>query len=315
MTEKIFNLENVDLLEFYGVNNYKFNKIEKSFSKLKIVARGNEIKITGEESEINLFEEKIKLLIDYFYAYNKITDEILDNILQSVELQSEEAVSRSENILLYGNNGKLIKTVSENQKLMVEKSLINDLMFVVGPAGTGKTYIAIALAVKALRNKEIKRIILSRPAVEAGENLGYLPGDLKEKLDPYLQPIYDALMDIIPSRKLKEYFEEGTIEIAPLAFMRGRTLDNAYVILDEAQNSTINQLKMFLTRMGRNAKFIITGDITQIDLPQKQQSGLVMAINILKNIEGIGVIEFNSKDIIRHKLVKQIVDAYHENQS
>jgi len=315
MTEKIINLENVDLLEFYGINNYKLNKIESCFSKLKIVARGNEIKVIGEDIDINYFEEKIRLLLEYYTAYNKVTDEILENLLQNDENQITPNDEKSNGILIYGNNGKVIRAISDNQRLMIEKSTANDLLFVVGPAGTGKTYMAIALAIRALRNKEVKKIILSRPAVEAGENLGYLPGDLKEKLDPYLQPLYDALSDMIPSRKLQEYFEEGTIEIAPLAFMRGRTLDNAFVILDEAQNSTINQLKMFLTRMGRNAKFIVTGDLTQIDLPQKQQSGLILAINILRDIEGISVIEYNSKDIIRHKLVKQIVEAYNEKQN
>lgn len=314
MTEKIISLQNVDLLEFYGANNSKFNKIESASTKVKLVGRGEEMKVSGKEHDIIDFEEKIKLLIEYFNTYNKITDEIIDNVFQNVELQSSVTTSKPNDILLYGNNGKLIKTISDNQRLMVEKTSTNDLLFVIGPAGTGKTYIAIALAVKALRNKEVKKIIISRPAVEAGENLGYLPGDLKEKLDPYLQPLYDALMDIIPNKKLKEYFEEGIIEIAPLAFMRGRTLDNAFVILDEAQNSTVNQLKMFLTRMGRNAKFIVTGDLTQIDLPNKQQSGLLMAIKILKDIEGIAVIEYNTKDIVRHKLVKQIVDAYYDNK-
>ncbi len=314
MTEKNILIENIDPLIFFGVNNLNINKITKLYPNLKIVARGNEIKIFGTKVETELLSEKINELIRYCSKYNQLPEEVVDYTLQSELILSNEQNNLNEIIITFNSNGKPIKAFTANQKILVEKSNKNDLIFVVGPAGSGKTYTAIALAVRALKNREVRRIILSRPAVEAGENLGYLPGDLKEKLDPYLQPLYDALRDMIPVKKLKEYLDENIIEIAPLAFMRGRTLDNAFVILDEAQNATSPQIKMFLTRMGRSAKFMITGDLTQIDLPRKNDSGLVHAIEILKNIEGIATIVFDEQDIVRHKLVKSIVKAYENNK-
>ncbi|MFH2141044.1 MAG: PhoH family protein [Bacteroidota bacterium] len=310
MTEKIIFLDSLDHLEFYGSNNSRLDLIIKQFPKIKIIARGNELKAFGNEADLIDFENKISRIISYIKKYNHINKEIIKKLLQE---GGDNFINNNENdsdTLLFGNNGKVIKARTVNQRKFVNASLKNDLLIAVGPAGTGKTYTAIALAVRALKNKEVKKIILSRPAVEAGEQLGYLPGDLKEKLDPYLQPLYDALWDMIPSKKLTEYFEEGIIEIAPLGFMRGRTLENAWVILDEAQNATNNQLKMFLTRMGLFSKFIVTGDITQIDLPVKSKSGLLNAITILKSINGISIIKFDNRDIIRHKLVKSIVDAY-----
>jgi len=308
MVEKNIIIENIDPITFFGNNNHNFNKISSFYNKSKLVARGNEIKIFGTEIEVEIISNKISELINYCNKYNQLTDDIID-----VTLNADNNSITDDLTITFNSNGKPIKAFTPNQKILVEKCNYNDLIFISGPAGSGKTYTAIALAVRALKNKEVKRIILSRPAVEAGENLGYLPGDLKEKLDPYLQPLYDALLDMIPFKKLKEYLSENIIEIAPLAFMRGRTLDNAFVILDEAQNATSPQIKMFLTRMGRNAKFIVTGDLTQIDLPNKKESGLVNAINILKNIEGIYSAEFDERDIVRHKLVKHIVKAYENN--
>jgi phosphate starvation-inducible protein PhoH and related proteins len=310
MIEKTIYLDEIDLVAFYGVNNIRFERVRKHFPKLSLIARGNEIKISGTSKAIEEFEIRFGLFISHLNQYNDISDDLLDKIM------SEDLVPLAENsvqdfdVLLYGESGKPIRAQTINQKKLVEECLRNDLLLAIGPAGTGKTYTAIALAVKALKMREIKKIILTRPAVEAGERLGFLPGDFKEKLDPYLQPLYDALDDMIPSRKLKAFMEEGTIQIAPLAYMRGRTLDHAFVILDEAQNATGNQLKMFLTRMGKNAKFIVTGDITQIDLPRKSDSGLIIAEKILAGIEGISIIHFDDRDIIRHKLVKYIVDAY-----
>ncbi|OFX31697.1 MAG: phosphate starvation-inducible protein PhoH [Bacteroidetes bacterium GWA2_32_17] len=313
MIEKNILIENIDPLIFFGVNNHNINKITKLYPNLKIVARGNEIKIFGSQSETELLSEKIYELINYCTKYNQLPEEVIDYTLQSEINFNNEQNNPNEVIITFSSNGKPIKAFTPNQKLLVEQSIKNDLIFIVGPAGSGKTYTAIALAVRALKNREVKRIILSRPAVEAGENLGYLPGDLKEKLDPYLQPLYDALRDMIPVKKLKEYLDENIVEIAPLAFMRGRTLDNAFVILDEAQNATSPQIKMFLTRMGRSAKFIVTGDLTQVDLPRKNDSGLTNAIEILQNIEGISTIVFDERDILRHKLVKSIVKAYENN--
>ena len=313
MIEKLILLEGVDPIVFFGSNNVNFDKITSLFPHVKIVARGNEIKIFAEEGEINAVFEKIIYMIDYCKKYKNFPDDVFDYSYSPCSNGTNGDSINSDDLITFNNNGKPIKAFTTNQKLLVELSLKNDLIIVTGPAGSGKTYTAIALAVRALKNREVKRIILSRPAVEAGENLGYLPGDLKEKLDPYLQPLYDALRDMIPSKKLKEHIEENIIEIAPLAFMRGRTLDNAFVILDEAQNATTKQIKMFLTRMGRNAKFIVTGDLTQVDLPRAQDSGLIAAINILKGIEGISAIEFDERDIVRHKLVKSIVKAYEEN--
>ncbi len=310
MIEKVIYLEGIDPLNIYGPKNLYFDILKSAFPKLKIVARGNEIKVIGTEEEIEKFEEKIDQVIQFFHKYNKINQEDIDNILEEKEEKIANQEFTDKDILFFGNNGKPIKSRTINQKKLETDYDKNDLLLAVGPAGSGKTYTAIALAVRALRNREVKRIILTRPAVEAGERLGYLPGDLKEKLDPYLQPLYDALNDMIPSKKLKSYMEEGVIEIAPLAYMRGRTLSNAFVILDEAQNTTVNQLKMFLTRMGLNSKFIITGDITQIDLPNKQNSGLVKALKILNDIKGISIVNFDIRDIVRHKLVKHIVEAY-----
>lgn len=310
MIEKTIYLEGIDPLTIYGANNTNLEKIKSYFSKIKIIARGNELKVLGEDTEIEFFENKIEYLIDYAQGKNKLTVDDIENILTSEDENFLEKVTQDEDVLIYGNQGKIIKAKTINQKKLVDEYQNSDLIFAIGPAGTGKTYTAIALAVRALRNKEVNKIILTRPAVEAGENLGFLPGDLKEKMDPYLQPLYDALRDMIPGKKLGGYIEEGIIEIAPLAFMRGRTLSNAFVILDEGQNTSVNQLKMFLTRMGKNTKFIITGDITQIDLPEKQVSGLIKALNILKDIKGISKVEFDTRDIVRHRLVKYIVHAY-----
>lgn len=311
--EKQIYLEGIDPVEFYGINNAKINLIKKLFPKINIAARGQSLFIQGEEKEILSFEKKFSLLLDHFFQFNVLTEEIILDILASGVSSFEENGAGETDIIVFGNSGKPVRGRTPNQRRLVEESFKNDLIFAIGPAGTGKTYTAIALAVRALKNKEIKKIILSRPAVEAGENLGFLPGDLKEKIDPYLQPLYDALQDMIPPKKLEEFMKDGTIQIAPLAFMRGRTLSNAYVILDEAQNTTINQLKMFLTRMGLNAKFIITGDVTQIDLPRKSQSGLLHALKILKKIKSISIIEFDKKDIVRHQLVRDIVDAYEKH--
>ena len=306
--EKQIILEGIDPLEFYGVNNSKFNLIKNFFPRIKLTARGHSIYLQGEEKELEHFDRKFSYILDHYYQFNILTEEIISQIMvnnfDGAECQDEP------DILVYSNTGKPIRARTPNQRVLVEQSRDHDLIFAIGPAGTGKTYTAIALAVKALKNREIKRIILSRPAVEAGERLGFLPGDLKEKIDPYLQPLYDALLDMIPAKKLEEFLKDGIIQIAPLAFMRGRTLSNAFVILDEAQNTTINQLKMFLTRMGLNAKFVVTGDVTQIDLPDRRQSGLLLAMRILKGIEDISIVQFDTRDIVRHKLVRDIVAAY-----
>ena len=314
MIEKSIYLEDIDPINLYGVNNILLNRITSSYPKLRIVARGNEVIAIGEENEISSFEEKLSHLISFYHKYNKLTLNDLDELLNSTDTSWIDPKTGSNGILVYGNHGREIKATSVNQQKLVEVYEKNDLVFALGPAGTGKTYTAIALAVRALRNKEVRRIILCRPAVEAGESLGFLPGDMKEKLDPYLQPLYDALRDMILPKRLVTYIEEGTIEIAPLAYMRGRTLDHAFVILDEGQNTTVNQMKMFLTRMGKNAKFIITGDTTQIDLPAKQYSGLLKALEILNKVSGIGVVNFDMRDVVRHKLVKLIIQAYDQNQ-
>lgn len=312
MFEKQIYLEGVDPLEFYGVNNTKIDLIKAFFPKLKIISRGNQLIIHGNEKESRDFEKKFDILLDHYHQFNVLSEETIKQVLNNDLSQLESGFDNSSDILLHGNSGKPIRARTPNQRLLVEESKKSDLIFAIGPAGTGKTYTAIALAVRALKNREIKRIILSRPAVEAGERLGFLPGDLKEKIDPYLQPLYDALQDMIPAKKLEEFMKDGIIQIAPLAFMRGRTLSDAFVILDEAQNTTLNQLKMFLTRMGMNAKFIITGDETQIDLPSVHQSGLVQAKRILKNIKDISFVYFNANDIVRHRLVRDIVNAYDE---
>lgn len=315
MIEKTIMLDDYNPLEIFGVNDVNLERIKKYFSKLKVIARGNAIKLIGPENEIQLFEEKFSLILLTHDKFGRITENDINQILETTEAEFNAKNGDSSEVLVHGRNGLMIKARTENQKKMVEAIDKNDMLFAIGPAGTGKTYTAVALAVRALKNKEIRRIVLTRPAVEAGENLGFLPGDLKDKLDPYLQPLYDALRDMIPTQKLLTYMEDGTIEIAPLAFMRGRTLDNVFAILDEAQNATSNQLKMFLTRMGRSAKFVITGDVTQIDLPKNQSSGLIEAQRILKGIKGISFIELGKEDIIRHKLVTNIVNAYSKNQN
>ena len=308
MFEKIILLEGVEPLEFYGVNNAKIDLIRAFFPKLKIVSRGDQIIVQGDKKESELFEQKLKLLLDHYSQFNVLTEETIREVMQRDGTLMGNGGDND--VLLHGNNGKPIRARTPNQHLLVKACKKSDLLFAIGPAGTGKTYTAIALAVRALKNREVKRIILSRPAVEAGERLGFLPGDMKEKIDPFLQPLYDALKDMIPYKKLEEFMKEEVIQIAPLAYMRGRTLSDAFVILDEAQNTTANQLKMFLTRMGVNAKFIVTGDETQVDLPLPEQSGLFQAERILQNIDGITFVRFNIKDIVRHKLVRKIVAAY-----
>ncbi|MBP5547997.1 MAG: PhoH family protein [Bacteroidales bacterium] len=309
--EKIISLEEIDYTRFWGTNERMLDFVRMLFPKLKLIVRGEMLKVIGAEDETEAFEAKLNAMITYYEKFGRINE---NAIMQIMENGSGPESEMSDEILVHGRDGLLIKARTPNQQRLVESVKNNDMVFAIGPAGTGKTYTAVALAVRALKNKEIRRIILTRPAVEAGENLGFLPGDLRDKLDPYLQPLYDALRDMIPQQKLLSYWEDNTIEIAPLAFMRGRTLDNAYVILDEAQNATSSQLKMFLTRMGRNAKFIITGDITQIDLPRNQQSGLVHATRILGGIDGIAVIELDNSDVIRHRLVTRIIKAYETEQ-
>jgi phosphate starvation-inducible PhoH-like protein len=303
-------LEGVDPVDFYGVNNVRFNKFIELFPDLKIVSRGNEIRISGKKERLVDFEERVDLFLRYLRKFGTVTLPDLDDLLNGSGNHKMEAPGPEGEVLLHGENGRKIRAITVNQKRLVDEGVENDLLIAVGPAGTGKTYTAIAMAVKALKEREVKRIILTRPAVEAGEKLGFLPGDYKEKLDPYLQPLYDALRDMIQPRKLIQFMEDGTIQIAPLAYMRGRTLDNAFVILDEAQNATVNQFKMFLTRMGPNARFIVTGDDSQVDLPRRDDSGLVQAMKILDNIKGISIIRFDDRDIIRHRLVKSIVKAY-----
>ena len=306
MIERIVIIDNVDPVSFYGVNNSNMHLIRNLFPKLRMAARGSVIKVIGDDAETAEFERKIKELEEYCSRFNKLTEEVILDIVKG----NAPSEPKQDDVIIYGINGKAISPRNANQALLVKAFRENDLTFALGPAGTGKTYIAIALAVKALKNKEVRKIILSRPAVEAGEKLGFLPGDMKEKLDPYLQPLYDALNDMIPAARLQKYIEEGTVQIAPLAYMRGRTLDNAFVILDEAQNTTLPQIKMFLTRMGRNAKFIVTGDVTQIDLPRRSDSGLMKAMATLEGIEGIGTVRFDRSDIVRHPLVRHIVDAF-----
>jgi phosphate starvation-inducible PhoH-like protein len=311
MPERIITLSPYSPVDIFGINDLNLEDLRNYFPKMKIIARGDMLKLIGEEKDIQLFEEKFHVILMHFDRFGKVSHTDIQMIMGSTgEDYATPVFPGGDDILVHGRDGMLIKARTGNQQRMVESIKNNDLVIAVGPAGTGKTYTAVALAVKALKNKEIKRIILTRPAVEAGENLGFLPGDLRDKLDPYLQPLYDALRDMLPHQKLLNFFEDGTIEIAPLAFMRGRTLDNAFVILDEAQNATQSQLKMFLTRMGKTAKFIVTGDITQIDLPRNQSSGLVQAMNILKNIPGIEIIMLDESDVIRHKLVTRIINAY-----
>ncbi|KHJ38387.1 PhoH-like protein [Pedobacter glucosidilyticus] len=322
MNELKITLESVNPAVLWGPNNEYFELIKRSFPKIKVVARGNELKALGDESELINFNEKISAIINHLDKYQNLSTNDIESLLGAVASSAQkdatkeggEANASSSEVIVFGPNGIMVKARTANQRRMVSSINTNDVLFAIGPAGTGKTYTAVALAVRALKNKEIKRIILTRPAVEAGENLGFLPGDLKEKIDPYLRPLYDALDDMIPAEKLKTYLENRTIEIAPLAFMRGRTLDNCFVILDEAQNATDMQLKMFLTRMGPTAKFIVTGDVTQIDLPKKQQSGLHNALRILADIKGIEIIYLSGADVVRHKLVKRILEAYGDIQ-
>ena len=312
MKERIFTIKDIEPVELLGVNNKILKNLQFRFPNLKIISRGNELKFIGEEEELDLFEEKIQIMSDYFVKYKSLNDSEIDNIMSE---NGKDAIKETmgSQVIVHGNNGRKIAARTHNQRVLVELSYENDMLFAVGPAGTGKTYTAVALAVRALKNKQVKRIILTRPAVEAGESLGFLPGDLKDKLDPYLQPLYDALRDMIPAEKLENMVEDNIIQIAPLAFMRGRTLDKAFVILDEAQNATEGQIKMFLTRMGKSAKFIITGDPDQVDLPPRYKSGLIKALQILKNIKGIAIVELDENDVIRHKLVKSIIRAFKNN--
>ena len=310
MNELIIELEEIAPKEFFGAQNDNIELLKKHYPKLKIVARGNKIKAYGDEELLEEFDRRMTMLMTHFAKYNKIDENSIERVLASQSSDDYTTSDHGHEVIVHGVGGKIIKAQTVNQRRLVESMRKNDMVFAIGPAGTGKTYTGVALAVQALKNKEVKRIILTRPAVEAGENLGFLPGDLKEKLDPYMQPLYDALRDMIPAEKLALFIENGTIQIAPLAFMRGRTLDNAFVILDEGQNTTHNQMKMFLTRMGKNAKFMITGDPGQIDLPRRTISGLKEALLILKNVEGVGMIVLDEKDVIRHKLVKKVIDAY-----
>ena len=310
MNELILELEEISPKEFFGSQNINIKLLKTYFPKLKIVARGNKITAYGDEDLLEEFDKRMAMLMDHFLKYNNLDENTIERVLTSESRKDYETTDKAGAVILHGVGGKIIKAQTANQRKLVESVYKNDMVFAIGPAGTGKTYTGVALAVRALKNKEVKRIILTRPAVEAGENLGFLPGDLKEKLDPYMQPLYDALRDMIPAEKLASYIEKGVIQIAPLAFMRGRTLDNAFVILDEGQNTTHNQMKMFLTRMGKNAKFLLTGDPGQIDLPRRTISGLKEALLILKNVEGVGIIFLDDKDVVRHKLVKKIIAAY-----
>ena len=311
MREIVIQLDSANPVEIFGINNTNISLLKAHFPKLKIIARGSILKVIGEDDELLRFEEKMKLLMEHFNTYHQLKSTDVEQLLSE---HGESMVGNNKNgdVIVYGTHGNIVRPLTPAQKELVNVTDDHDLIFAVGPAGTGKTYNAVALAVRALKNKTIKRIILTRPAVEAGEHLGFLPGDLKEKLDPYLQPLYDALLDMIPAEKLESYLEKRVIQIAPLAFMRGRTLDNAYVILDEAQNSTESQMKMFLTRMGKSAKFIINGDITQIDLPRSQRSGLKQALDVLEGVPGVAFVRFEAKDVIRHSLVKKIIKAYNK---
>ena len=311
--EKICTLEGINPVDFFGVNNVYLQILKRYYPKLKIVSRGNDLTLIGDDEVIALFERKLNQLMEYYHRYNTLNENIIEQII--LEDPSLKPVTQGDEVLVHGNNGSKIKAKTINQQKLVAETNKHAMVFAVGPAGTGKTYTAIALAVRALKAKEVKRIVLTRPAVEAGENLGFLPGDMKDKLDPYMMPLYDALRDMIPPEKLIQMMEFGIIEIAPLAFMRGRTLDNAFVILDEAQNATVMQMKMFLTRMGQTAQFIVTGDMSQIDLPSKQRSGLSYALDALKGVEDIGVVRLNQNDVIRHPLVKKIIEAFEKKEA
>jgi len=314
LTEAIINLETVNPIEFFGVNNSKFDLLKRRYPLLKLLSRGSQIKISGQPDEVGAAQQKIAQIVQYLERNGHLSENYFSRILGDDESESPAEDPATNDILVFGPNGKVVRAKTANQKLMAASSEKNDILFAVGPAGTGKTYTAVALAVRALKNKAVRKIILTRPAVEAGESLGFLPGDLKEKIDPYLRPLYDALDDMIPSDKLSYYMANRIIEIAPLAYMRGRTLDNAFIILDEAQNATDLQLKMFLTRIGASAKAVITGDLTQIDLPKNQKSGLYKASKILREVEGIGFIQLDEADVVRHKLVKLIIRAYDKDQ-
>jgi phosphate starvation-inducible PhoH-like protein len=314
LTEVILNVEHINPLEFFGINNSKFDILKKQFPLLKILSRGSQIKLSGQSEQVNSVASKLQLIISYLEKNGHISDAYFSRIIGEDDLMEDHAEPINNDVLVFGPNGKTIRAKTANQKLMVQSIDKNDILFAIGPAGSGKTYTAVALAVRALKNKSIKKIILTRPAVEAGESLGFLPGDLKEKIDPYLRPLYDALDDMIPSDKLNYFMQNRIIEIAPLAYMRGRTLDHSFIILDEAQNTTDLQLKMFLTRIGANAKAIITGDLTQVDLPKNQKSGLMKSTRILKNIDGIAHIELDEQDVVRHRLVKKIIKAYEKEQ-
>jgi len=311
MKEKVFALEMIDPVEIFGVNEYNLELMRKFYPKLKLISRGDIVKAIGDAKDIEQFEERFVILLKHYEKFGRISEKDIEYIMDQQQTYNGQVAEKD--VLVHGKNGMPIKARTINQQRMVESYEKNDMIFAVGPAGTGKTYTAVALAVRALKNKEVRRIILTRPAVEAGENLGFLPGDLKDKLDPYLQPLYDALRDMIPSQKLYGFMEDGTIEVAPLAFMRGRTLENAFAILDEAQNATKPQMKMFLTRMGKNSKFLITGDVTQIDLPRNQSSGLIHSMQLLKDIQGIDFIMLDERDIVRHRLVNKIVLAYEKD--
>ncbi len=310
MNELILEITEISPSELFGQQNANINLLKKYYPKLKIVARGNRLTVFGDEEMLEEFDKKFTMLMEHFVKYNKLDENVIERIITSDSSADYETPESSGEILVHGVGGKKVKAITVNQRKLVDLMRKNDMVFAVGPAGTGKTYTGVALAVKALKEKQVKRIILTRPAVEAGENLGFLPGDLKEKLDPYMQPLYDALRDMIPHETLASYIEKGVVQIAPLAFMRGRTLDNAFVILDEAQNTTHAQMKMFLTRMGKNAKFMITGDPGQIDLPRRVISGLKEALLVLKDVKGVGIIFLDDKDVIRHRLVKEVIAAY-----
>ena len=314
LAEKELFLPSIDPIEFFGPNNVKFKFVQSKFPKLKIMSRGNMLKAVGSDDELQRLDDFLTLIFWHIDKYHSITLQQLERMVLG-EVSPPDIQTPNGDVLVFGPGGNKITARTPNQKIMVDLMSKNDMLFAIGPAGSGKTYTAVALAVKALKDKEVRRIVLTRPAVEAGENLGFLPGDLKEKLDPYLQPLYDALMDMIPYDKLAEYMEKGVIEIAPLAFMRGRTLDKAFVILDEAQNATVTQMKMFLTRMGAQAKFVITGDSTQIDLPRNQPSGLMRSVDLLRGVEGIGVIELTGSDVIRHPLVKRVISAFEKMEA
>ena len=311
MTELTISIDSVDPVDFLGVNNSRLSIIKKAFPKLKIVSRGNVIKAEGSHTDLEALQEKVNMMLQYVERFGRLSDKHAEDLLEEdTDFEDMGLGKPTHDVIVYGTGGTIVKARTSNQKKMVEDCDKNDIMFAIGPAGTGKTYTAVALAVRALKNKDVRKIILTRPAVEAGENLGFLPGDLKEKIDPYLRPLYDALDDMIPPDKLAYYIANRIIEIAPLAFMRGRTLDNAFIILDEAQNTTDLQLKMFLTRIGPNAKAIITGDMTQVDLPRHQRSGLIRALDILKRVDGISMVFLNESDVVRHRLVKLIIRAY-----